>query len=332
VASLDFIDEVKIYVRAGHGGAGSVHFRREKFVPKGGPDGGDGGRGGDIILLGKQQLSTLLHLKYKKHIVAGDGKPGEGGCRKGTDGASIVLEVPLGTVAKEVDSGRLIIDITQEGQEVILTSGGRGGLGNFHFKTSTQQSPRHAQPGEPGEEGWIKLELKLLADVGLVGLPNAGKSTLLAAISAAKPKIDSYPFTTLVPQLGVVAYREENSFVVADLPGIIEGAAMGKGLGIRFLKHIERNLVLGFVIAADSPDVYQTYLTLVKELQAYSEEILYKPSFLIISKADLINEDEKLKIKKILPEHLEPIFISAITEKGLTLLKDKIWKLLHPDS
>jgi GTP-binding protein len=332
VASADFIDEVKIYTRAGHGGAGSVHFRREKFVPKGGPDGGDGGKGGDIILVGNSQLSTLLHLKYQKHIVAEDGKSGEGGCRKGADGLQVILEVPLGTVAKEADTNRLIIDITQEGQQAILMRGGRGGLGNVHFKTATQQSPRYAQPGEPGDESWIKLELKLLAEVGLVGLPNAGKSTLLASISAAKPKIDNYPFTTLVPQLGVVPYRAGNSFVLADLPGIIEGAAMGKGLGIRFLKHIERNLILGFVIAADTPDIYPTYLMLQKELQGYSNEMLHKPAFLVISKSDLITEEEKLQIKKSLPSNLEPIFISAITEKGLDLLKDKIWQLLHPDS
>lgn len=330
MASFDFIDEVKIYVRAGHGGAGSVHFRREKFIPKGGPDGGDGGKGGDITLVGNQQLSTLLHLKYRKHIRAGNGNSGEAGCRKGADGESIILEVPLGTVAKYADSGHLIADVLEEGQQVVLMQGGRGGLGNIHFKTSTHQAPRYAQPGEPGNEGWIKLELKLLAEVGLVGLPNAGKSTLLASISAAKPKIDSYPFTTLVPQLGVVPYREGNSFVLADLPGIIEGAATGKGLGIRFLKHIERNLVLGFVIAADTPDILQTYLTLIKELKAYSEEMLHKPSFIVISKVDLIDEAEKLKIKKVLPSSVEIIFISAITGKGLDILKDKIWTLLHP--
>ncbi|MHB9147905.1 MAG: GTPase ObgE [Candidatus Amoebophilus sp.] len=331
MASFDFIDEVKKYVQAGHGGPGSVHFRREKFVPKGGPDGGDGGKGGDIILKGNKQLSTLLHLKYRKHIVAEDGKPGEGGCRTGADGATIILEVPLGTVAKDIDSGNILVDITEDGQQTILLHGGRGGQGNVHFKTPTQQAPRYAQPGESGEEGWIKLELKLLAEVGLVGFPNAGKSTLLASISAAKPKIANYPFTTLVPQLGVVAYREGHSFVLADMPGIIEGASMGKGLGTRFLKHIERNRVLVLMISADdTANIVQTYTSLLKELKSYSEDLFKKPRILVISKLDLIGAEEKLTIKKLLPKQIDCVFISAVTGEGLKEFKDKVWKLLHP--
>jgi GTP-binding protein len=330
VASSNFIDEVKIYVRAGHGGAGYVHFRREKFIEKGGPDGGDGGKGGDILLKCNQQLSTLLHLKYKKHIVAEDGKNGEAGCRTGAGGEGIVLEVPPGTVAKKADTDQVIVDVIQEGQPIVLMHGGKGGLGNVHFKTPTQQTPRYAQPGIPGEEGWIKLELKLLAEVGLVGFPNAGKSTLLSTISAAKPKIASYPFTTLTPQLGVVPYREGSSFVMADIPGLIEGAANGRGLGIRFLKHIERNLCLLFMISADTEDIYQTYQILLQELKAYHPDMLQKRSLLVISKSDLIQEEEKRKIKKLFPPQLEPIFISALTGQGLDVLKDKIWGLLHP--
>jgi len=331
VASFDFIDEVKKYVQAGHGGPGAVHFRREKFVPKGGPDGGDGGKGGDIILKGNKQLSTLLHLKYRKHIVAEDGKAGEGGCRTGADGANIILEVPLGTVAKDIDSGKILVDITEDGQQTILLHGGRGGQGNVHFKTPTQQAPRHAQPGEPGEECWIKLELKLLAEVGLVGFPNAGKSTLLASISAAKPKIANYPFTTLVPQLGVVAYREGHSFVLADMPGIIEGASMGKGLGTRFLKHIERNRVLVLMISADdTPNIGQAYTSLLKELKSYSEDLFRKPRMLVVSKLDLIGAEEKVTIKKLLPKQIDCVFISAVTGEGLQKFKDNIWKLLHP--
>ncbi len=330
MASSNFIDEVKIYVCAGHGGVGYVHFRREKFIEKGGPDGGDGGKGGDILLKCNQQLSTLLHLKYKKHIVAEDGKNGESSCRTGADGSNIVLEVPPGTVAKMADTDQVIAEVMQEGKPIILMHGGKGGLGNVHFKSPTQQTPRYAQPGIPGEEGWIKLELKLLAEVGLVGFPNAGKSTLLATISAAKPKIASYPFTTLTPQLGVVPYRNENSFVMADIPGLIEGAADGRGLGIRFLKHIERNLCLLFMISADTEDIYQTYQILRQELEAYNPAMLHKRSLVVISKSDLIQEEEKSKIKKLFPPQIEPIFISALTGQGLDVLKDKIWGLLHP--
>jgi GTP-binding protein len=330
VASSNFIDEVKIYVRAGHGGAGYVHFRREKFIEKGGPDGGDGGKGGDILLTCNRQLSTLLHLKYKKHIVAEDGKRGESSCRTGADGASIMLEVPPGTVAKRADTDQVIVDVIQEGLPVILMRGGQGGLGNVHFKSPTQQTPRYAQPGMPGEEGWIKLELKLLAEVGLVGFPNAGKSTLLSMLSAAKPQIASYPFTTLTPQLGVVPYREGHSFVMADIPGLIEGAAQGRGLGIRFLRHIERNLCLVFMIAADTADIYQAYQVLLQELKAYNPAMLQKRSLLVISKSDLVQEKEKHKIRNLIPPPLKPIFISALTGQGLDELKDRIWELLHP--
>lgn len=330
MSSSNFIDEVKIYIRAGHGGAGYVHFRREKFIEKGGPDGGDGGKGGDILLKCNQQLSTLLHLKYRKHIVAEDGKIGESSRRTGANGDNIVLEVPPGTVAKMADNDQVVAEVIQEGRPIILMNGGKGGLGNVHFKSSTKQTPRYAQAGIPGEEGLIKLELKLLAEVGLVGFPNAGKSTLLSTISAAKPKIASYPFTTLTPQLGVVPYREGNSFVLADIPGLIEGAAMGKGLGIRFLKHIERNLCLLFMISADTEGIYQTYQILLQELKAYNPAMLQKRNLLVISKADLMQEEEKQHIKSLFPPHLEPIFISALTGQGLDVLKDKIWSLLHP--
>lgn len=324
-----FIDHVELHAQAGRGGAGAVHFRREKSVPKGGPDGGDGGRGGHIILQGNAQLSTLLHLRHKKHVAAAHGQPGSGGCRFGATGADIVLQVPLGTVAKDAETGQVLLEMTQEGAQQLLMQGGRGGLGNVHFKSATQQTPRYAQPGEPGAEGWVVLELKLLADVGLVGLPNAGKSTLLSVVSAAKPKVAAYPFTTLVPQLGIVAYRDNQSFVMADIPGIIEGAAAGRGLGTRFLRHIERNAVLLFVIAADSPEICRTYGTLVKELQVHNPELLQKPRLLVISKMDLIAEKAKGAIVNTLPEEIDHAFISAITGQGIDLMKDKLWKLLH---
>jgi GTP-binding protein len=329
VPTSNFIDHVKLYTLAGKGGAGAVHFRREKSVPKGGPDGGDGGRGGHIILQSNAQLSTLLHLRYRKHVAAADGQPGSGGSRSGAIGADVFLQVPLGTVAKDAATDQVLLEITQEGAQQILMQGGRGGLGNVHFKSATQQTPRYAQPGEPGAEGWVVLELKLLADVGLVGLPNAGKSTLLSVVSAAKPKIAAYPFTTLVPQLGIVAYRDKQSFVMADIPGIIEGAATGRGLGTRFLRHIERNAVLLFVIAADTPDICQTYSTLVKELQVHNPKLLDKPRLLIISKMDLIAEKARKEIVNTLPGEIGHAFISAITGQGIDLLKDKIWKLLH---
>ena len=326
----NFIDEVKLHVHAGHGGPGAVHFRREKFIPKGGPDGGNGGRGGHIILRGNEQLSTLLHLKYRRHLAAADGKPGQGGCRTGADGHDIVLAVPLGTVAKHAESDQVLLEITQEGQQALLMEGGSGGQGNAHFKSATQQTPRYARPGKPGAEGWVKLELKLLADVGLVGLPNAGKSTLLSVLSAAKPKTGSYPFTTLVPNLGVVRYRERQTFVLADIPGIVSGATRGKGLGARFLRHVERNAILLLIIAADTPDISQAYATLVHELKSHDPALLDKAKLIVIAKTDLIDEPSQAKISQALPTDIAHIFISAVTGQGLTLLKDKIWSMLHP--
>jgi GTP-binding protein len=325
VAESNFIDYVKFCSRSGAGGAGSVHFRREKHVPKGGPDGGDGGRGGHIILQGNAQLWTLLHLKYKKHVIAEEGKGGEGGRRKGRDGKDVVLEVPLGTVAKDAETGEVRFEITEEGQEVILTPGGRGGLGNEHFKTSTNQAPHFAQPGEPGIEEWIILELKLLADVGLVGFPNAGKSTLLSSISAAKPEIGDYPFTTLVPNLGVIPYREEKSFVMADIPGIIEGAAEGKGLGLRFLRHIERNSILLFMIPADADSIAEQYKILLGELQKYNPELLDKKRLLAITKSDMLDEELMEQMKKDIPKDLNSVFISSVSGYNLDRLKDMIW-------
>ncbi len=329
MSSPNFIDYVKFCSRSGAGGAGSAHFRREKFVPKGGPDGGDGGRGGHIILKGNSQLWTLLHLKYKKHVIASDGKPGEGGRRKGADGQDIVLEVPLGTIAKKADTEEFILEITHDGQEVILTSGGRGGLGNDHFKTSTNQSPRYAQPGEPGVEEWIILELKVLADVGLVGFPNAGKSTLLSVISAARPEIADYPFTTIVPNLGVVPYRDYKSFVVADIPGLIEGASEGKGLGYRFLRHIERNSILLFMIPADSMDIKKDFQVLLNELKKYNPELLDKRRVLAITKSDLLDNELRNEISKELPEKMDNIFISSVTNDGIDQLKDLLWRAIN---
>ncbi len=329
MASSNFIDHVKFCSRSGAGGAGSVHLRREKHVPKGGPDGGNGGRGGHIILRGNSQLWTLLHLRYQKHVIAGRGENGAGSRKTGKDGEDIILEVPIGTVAKDAETGELKAEIIEDGQEVILTPGGRGGLGNFNFKSSTNQTPRFAQPGEPGLEEWIVLELKLLADVGLVGFPNAGKSTLLSAISAAKPEIADYPFTTLVPNLGVVEYRDFKSFVMADIPGIIEGAAEGKGLGIRFLRHIERNAVLLFLVPADSPNIQEEYAILLRELKKYNPQLLDKTRLLAISKADLLDEELKAAIEKELPKEIPSVFISSIAQTGLTRLKDMIWQALQ---
>lgn len=331
MASPNFIDEVKIYMRAGHGGAGSVHFRREKFIDKGGPDGGDGGHGGDIILKCNPQLSTLIHLKYQKHILAEDGKNGEGSCRSGAHGASRIIEVPQGTLVTAVDTQQTLVDITEADQVITLMAGGKGGKGNVHFKTPTQQTPRYAQPGIPGEEGTVQLELKLMAEVGLVGFPNAGKSTLLATLSAAKPKIANYPFTTLTPQLGVVPYRKDNAFVMADIPGLIEGAAQGRGLGIQFLKHIERNLCLLFLIAADTENIPETYDVLQQELQNYNPALLQKPSLIVISKSDMLTEEDKDAVCQGFSPALKPIFISALTNQGLEPLKDHIWHLLHHD-
>ncbi len=324
----NFIDYVKFYGKSGDGGAGSVHFRREKFVPKGGPDGGDGGRGGHIKLKTNKQLWTLLHLKYRKHIKADPGKPGEGGNRKGADGEDIVLEVPVGTIAKNADTGEILLEMLEDGEEAILLPGGQGGLGNSHFKTPTNQAPRHAQPGGEAIEQAVILELKVLADVGLVGFPNAGKSTLLSVLSAAKPEIADYPFTTLVPNLGVVSYRDYKSFVVADIPGIIEGASEGKGLGIRFLRHIERNSILLFLIPADADNIKKEYSILLNELEQHNPELLDKDRILAISKADMLDEELMEEMKQELPE-VRSIFISSITNFGITQLKDIIWETLN---
>lgn len=329
MSSPNFIDYVKFCSRSGSGGPGSAHFRREKFVPKGGPDGGDGGRGGHIILRGNKQLWTLLHLKYKKHVIASNGKPGEGGKRSGSDGADVILEVPLGTVAKNAETFEQILEITEDGQEIILTPGGKGGLGNDHFKTPTNQTPRYAQPGEAGIEEWVILELKVLADVGLVGFPNAGKSTLLSVVSAAKPEIADYPFTTIVPNLGVVKYRDYKSFIIADIPGLIEGAAEGKGLGHRFLRHIERNSILLFMIPADAHDIRKDFKVLMSELKKYNPELLDKKRILAISKADLLDAELKEELIKELPGQIKCVFISAVINEGIDELKDILWRAIN---
>lgn len=329
MASSSFIDYVKINARSGAGGSGSVHFRREKHVAKGGPDGGDGGRGGHVILRGSTQLWTLLHLKYTKHVRAEAGKSGEGGRRAGAQGKDIILEVPLGTIARNAETGEQLMEITEDGQEIILLPGGRGGLGNDHFKTSTQQTPQYAQPGDEEKEAWFILELKVLADVGLVGFPNAGKSTLLSVVSAARPEIADYPFTTLVPNLGVVAYRDYRSFVMADIPGIIEGASQGKGLGLRFLRHIERNSLLLFMIPANSEDIAGEYQTLLNELLQYNPSLLDKQRLIAISKTDLMEAGDRKKLVKNLPTDVPTLFISAITQEGIEQLKDLIWKTLN---
>lgn len=320
----NFIDYVKFYARSGDGGAGSVHFRREKYVPKGGPDGGDGGTGGSIVLRGNSQLWTLLHLKYKKHIKAAHGGAGEGNQKSGKNGEDIILDVPIGTIARNADTDEKLLEILENGEEKTLLPGGKGGLGNVHFKSSTNQAPRHAQPGIEGLEAFIILELKILADVGLVGFPNAGKSTLLSVVSAAKPEIADYPFTTLVPNLGVVPYRDYKSFVMADIPGIIEGAAEGKGLGTRFLRHIERNSILLFLIPADTDDVRKEYDILLGELRKHNPELLDKDRLLAISKSDMLDDDLMNEMKQELPD-IETLFISSITNTGIKKLKDKIW-------
>ena len=329
MSSTNFIDYVKFCSRSGAGGAGVVHFRREKHVPKGGPDGGNGGRGGHVILKGNPQLWTLLHLKYKKHVIAENGRPGEGGRRSGAQGEDVILEVPLGTVAKNAETSQTLFEITAEGEEKVLTEGGRGGLGNENFKTATNQTPRYAQPGEDGKEEWVILELKLLADVGLVGFPNAGKSTLLSVISAAKPEIADYPFTTLTPNLGVVPYRDYKSFVMADIPGIIEGAAEGKGLGTRFLRHIERNSILLFLVPADADDITGEYNVLLRELEKYNPELLDKERLLAVSKSDLLDEELIAEMKNELPKDVPNIFISSVSQLGLERLKDELWKILN---
>ena len=329
MAGSNFVDYVKICCRTGAGGAGSFSLHRDKKTAMGGPDGGDGGRGGHIILRGNSQFWTLLHLKYRKHVIAENGAYGEGDCRSGKRGKDEILDVPLGTIAKDAETGEVHFEITEEGQEVILVPGGRGGLGNWHFKTPTNQTPRYAQPGEPGQESWKILELKLLADVGLVGFPNAGKSTLLSAITAAKPKIANYAFTTLTPQLGMVEYRNNLSFCIADLPGIIEGAAEGKGLGHRFLRHIERNAVLLFLIPADSNDHKKEFEILKNELNEFNPELLQKDFIIAISKTDLLDQELMDAIEKELPENIPHIFISSAISKNLIELKDLLWQTLN---
>lgn len=328
----NFIDYVKIYARSGKGGAGSVHFRREKFVPKGGPDGGDGGRGGHIYIEADKNRWTLIHLKYQKHVRAGHGEPGSGNNRTGSDGENIILEVPPGTLAKDALTGEILAEVHEGSGKQILVQGGRGGQGNSHFKSATNQTPRYAQPGEPAIEMEIILELKLLADVGLVGFPNAGKSTLLSVLSAAKPEIANYPFTTLTPQLGMVTYRTGLSFVMADIPGIISGASKGKGLGIRFLRHIERNAVLLFVIPSNTENINREYEILLHELSAYNPELLHKPRLVGISKADLLDEELKEMISQELRLDVPYVFFSAVAQSGLQELKDQLWQMMDRDT
>ena len=325
----NFVDYIRVFCRSGNGGAGSRHFMRTKYNPKAGPDGGDGGRGGHIILRGNAQLWTLLHLRYYKNVLAENGEGGSGNNCTGRNGKDIIIEVPLGTVARDEESGNLEAEILEDGQEVIWLAGGRGGMGNSHFKSPTNQAPDHAQPGEEGIEGWKILELKVLADVGLVGFPNAGKSTLLSVMTAAKPKIANYAFTTLSPNLGMVAYRDGKSFCMADLPGIIEGAAEGKGLGHRFLRHIERNAVLLFLIPADSPDHRKEFDILLNELEQYNPELLDKQFFIAISKSDLLDDELKKAIAAELPASIPHLFISSVTQQGIGELKDRLWEALN---
>jgi GTP-binding protein len=331
----NFIDYVKLCCRSGKGGTGSSHFRREKYIPRGGPDGGDGGRGGHVILKGNAQLWTMLHLTYRKHVIAEDGERGAGSLCSGKQGQDVILEVPLGTIARDAETGEIDVEISEDGQEHILVPGGMGGKGNSYFKTSTNQAPTYAQPGIPGKEEWKVLELKLLADVGLVGFPNAGKSTLLSVVSAAKPEIADYPFTTLVPNLGMVYYRDKFSFVMADIPGIIEGAHQGKGLGVRFLRHIERNACLLFMVPADTDDIVGAYKILLNELNQYNPELLQKDRVLAITKCDIIDNELKLMIEKDLKKKLgkkdavTTVFISAATGTGIEKLKDELWAVMN---
>ena len=329
MADSNFIDYVKIFCASGNGGDGSMHLRREKYIPKGGPDGGDGGRGGHIILRGNPQYWTLIHLKYRKHIKAEHGEAGSGNLCKGKNGKDIILDVPLGTLVRDAETGEKLLEVVEPGEEKILLKGGRGGLGNAYFKSATNQTPRYAQPGEPGSEGWFILELKVLADVGLVGFPNAGKSTLLSKLSAAKPKIADYAFTTLEPNLGIVQYYDDQSFVMADIPGIIEGAAEGKGLGLRFLRHIERNSVLLFLIPADSNDIAEEYGILLVELGKYNPELLHKQRLLAVSKCDMLDDVLKEQLAPTLPKGIKTVFISSLTGEGLKQLKDMLWKALN---
>lgn len=328
MAASNFVDYVKIFCRSGNGGPGSTHFRREKFIPKGGPDGGDGGRGGHIYIKGNNQLWTLIHLKYQRHIFATNGASGSKSRSTGADGNDVTIEVPLGTIALNSETGEELCEITEHGQTIVLMKGGRGGLGNWNFKSSTMQTPRFAQPGEEGMEASVTLELKILADVGLVGFPNAGKSTLLSTITAAKPKIADYAFTTLVPNIGIVPYRDQRSFVVADIPGIIEGAHEGKGLGIRFLRHIERNSMLLFMISVDTKSIKKEYETLLNELTQFNPELLDKHRILAITKSDMADEEIKKALKKEIPK-VSHIFISSVTGEGITQLKDMLWEELN---
>jgi GTP-binding protein len=322
----NFVDYVKICCRSGHGGAGSAHLHRDKHTAMGGPDGGDGGRGGHVIVKGNAQLWTLLHLKFRKHVISGDGESGGSSQKSGKTGRDEILEVPLGTIAKNAETDEILFEITKDGETRILTEGGRGGLGNWHFKTATFQTPRFSQPGEEGKEEWNVLELKLLADVGLVGFPNAGKSTLLSVVSAAKPEIADYAFTTLVPNLGIVAYRNNRSFVMADIPGIIEGASQGKGLGIRFLRHIERNSVLLFMIPADTArSIKEEYEILLRELREYNPELEHKPRVLAVTKSDMLDEELQQEMKQELPADVPSIFISSVAQKNINELKDLLW-------
>ena len=329
MAESNFIDHVRIFCASGHGGAGSAHLHRAKYVPKGGPDGGDGGRGGHVILRVNPQLWTLIHLRYRKVVRAEAGSPGGEALKRGKNGADIILEVPQGVTVKDAETDEVITEMLEPGQEYILCPGGRGGWGNDHFKSATNQTPRYAQPGEEGVEGWFVLELKVLADVGLVGFPNAGKSTLLAAITSAKPKIANYAFTTLEPNLGIVRYYDDRSFVMADIPGIIEGAHDGKGIGIRFLRHIERNSVLLFMVSAEEKDVRKAYEILLKELQEYNPELLVKDRVLAVTKTDLIDSKQQAKIEKKLPPDIPCVFISSVAQTGLNELKEELWKALN---
>ena len=332
MSSSNFVDYVKICCRSGKGGAGSKHFHRDRTTAKGGPDGGDGGRGGHIILKGNKQIWTLLSLKYRKHIIAQAGESGSANLSSGKYGKDEIIEVPLGTVAKDAETGNFLFEITEDGEEKILLSGGRGGLGNNHFKSSTNQAPRYAQPGESGKEEWKILELKVLADVGLVGFPNSGKSTLLSTLSAARPEIANYPFTTLIPNLGIVAHRTHQSFIMADIPGIIHGAHIGKGLGHRFLRHIERNSVLLFMISVDSNSIIEEYNILINELKQYNPELLDKEKMLALTKSDLLDDELKNELKKEIPAGINSVFISSVAQIGLIELKDEIWKLIHNES
>ena len=331
-SNSNFIDYVKILCRSGKGGAGSRHFYRAKYIPKGGPDGGDGGRGGHIILRGDRNMWTLLPLRYRRHVYAGNGQSGSGGRSFGKDGDDVIIDVPCGTVVFDAETGEYLCEVTDDGQEIKLLKGGRGGLGNWHFKSSTNRTPRYAQPGEPAIEKSVILELKLLADVGLVGFPNAGKSTLLSSFSAARPKIADYPFTTMEPQLGIVPYRDNRSFVMADIPGIIEGASEGKGLGLRFLRHIERNAVLLFMVPADADDINKEYEILLNEIQQFNPQLMDKPRMLAISKCDMLDDELIAEIEPTLPADIPHVFISSVTGLGLDKLKDMLWGAINDDN